>query len=63
MSQVIMNRSHLWLVLAVSVVAALLLLSVAYLVATQLGLLHVITMMFQAPPRMAPQCPGSIMAC
>jgi hypothetical protein len=63
MSQTIMTRSSLWLVLAVTIVVALLLLSVTYLLATQLGLMHVITAMLQAPAQMATQCPGGTMFC
>jgi hypothetical protein len=61
MSQALMTRSNLWLVVAVTIVAALLFLSVAYLVAIQLA--HVITVMLQAPPQMATQCPGGTMIC
>jgi hypothetical protein len=63
MSQAITTRGNLWLVLAVAGVAALLLLSVTYLVATQLGLMHVIAVMFQAPPQKASLCPGGILFC
>jgi hypothetical protein len=63
MNPAMMMRGNLWLVMAVAIVAALLVLSVAYLVATQLGLMHVITMMLQAPTQMVTQCPGGTMIC
>jgi hypothetical protein len=63
MDQVIAIRLNPWLVLAVTLVAAVAALSVAYLIASQLGFIHAISMMLQGPARMALVCPGAPVGC
>ena len=63
MDQAIAIRLNPWLILAVTLVAAVVVLSVAYLVATQLGFTHEIGVLLQGPARMAPLCPGAPIGC